>query len=164
MDVGFLQDMIVHHQQAVLMGQIISNRADPKTDSMAHAIAIEQLGEIGRMEGYLDLWGKPPVSPSGPMVWMADAPGANDNTKQMVDGGMAMPGMATQEQLEQLGSTTGDAMGRLYLVLMIRHHQGGIAMANYASEHGTSSQVRSFARLVSLHQQEEIQGMTLLSR
>jgi uncharacterized protein (DUF305 family) len=161
-DVGFTQDMIQHHQQAVLMSQLVQGRAAPRVASLAQAVASDQLREIGRMEGYLDLWRQPSVPTSGPMAWMGNEPGGHHPVASTTDTPMAMPGVATQEELNQLGQATGGAVDRLYLTLMIRHHQGAVEMADDASRHASNPQVRDFAAAISFQQKEEIRGMTKL--
>jgi len=157
-DVGFLQDMIQHHQQAVLMSRLIEGKADPQINSLAQGVASDQLREIGKMEGYLDLWGEASVSSLPPMAWMIQ-PGPHHSAEKHPT---AMPGVLTQDELNRLGQATGTDVDRLYLSLMIRHHQGAAEMANYAIQHASTGQLRNFATAISFHQQDEIQGMSQL--
>ena len=157
-DVGFLQDMIQHHQQAVLMSRLIEGKAGPQINSLAQGVASDQLREIGRMEGYLDLWGEPSVSSLSPMAWMIQ-PGPHHSTEKHLT---AMPGVLTQDELNRLGQATGTDVDRLYLSLMIRHHHGAVEMANHAIHHASTAQVRNFATAIAFHQQDEIQGMSRL--
>ena len=53
-----------------------------------------------------------------------------------------MPGMATEEELAELRGLTGTAFDVEFLRLMIRHHQGGLEMAEYAAEHADVAAVR----------------------
>ena len=46
-----------------------------------------------------------------------------------------MPGMATEDELANLRALSGTAFDVEFLRLMIRHHQGGLDMAQYAAEH-----------------------------
>ncbi|WP_433506236.1 DUF305 domain-containing protein [Pseudonocardia halophobica] len=160
-DVGFVQDMIQHHQQAVVMSQLIQGRADPQIASLAQTVASDQLREIGRMEGYLDLWHQPSVPTSAPMAWMEDEPGGHHTASSGTGPSRAMPGTATQEELNHLGEA-GSGVERRYLTLMIRHHRGAVEMADYASRHALTPQIRDFAAAISFRQQEEIRGMARL--
>ncbi|MFT4200748.1 DUF305 domain-containing protein [Gordonia sp. (in: high G+C Gram-positive bacteria)] len=69
--VGFSQDMIVHHQQAVEMTRIvIENGSDPKVRDLAVGMLSDQGKEIGQMTGWLQAWGAPLQNPGAPMSWM----------------------------------------------------------------------------------------------
>lgn len=156
-DIGFSQDMIVHHEQAVVMAQLVRGRTkDPKVAALANGIVDEQLLDIGAMRGYLALW-RAPVLPSGPpMTWMA--PGHEHHT----EGATAMPGMATTDELNALRTAKGNALDRMFLELMLRHHVGGLLMLSDAGEHAAVPAVRSLAARIAFHQQQETQTLNSL--
>ena len=56
-----------------------------------------------------------------------------------------MPGMATSDQLRALRAASGEQMDVLFLQLMLRHHEGGVIMLQYASEHASVPEVRNLA-------------------
>ena len=56
-----------------------------------------------------------------------------------------MPGMATDSEIAKLQGLTGTESDIYFLQLMIRHHQGGVPMMQYAAEHATNPVVRNFA-------------------
>ncbi|MGB3305114.1 MAG: DUF305 domain-containing protein, partial [Thermomicrobiales bacterium] len=119
-EAGFLRDMQTHHHQAVEMAMIIRDQtSDEQLKFMATDIAFGQETEIGMMTGYLDAWGLSFAGDDPPMAWM-DHP---------LKEGELMPGMATDEQLQQLQTLPVDEAEVLFLQLMIRHHQGGVEMA-----------------------------------
>src|SRR5262249_20752123 len=104
-DVGFCQDMSVHHRQAATMAALARQRAvNPLVRTIAFDIETTQIEQIGRMQGWLSLWGRD-RSPSGKyMTWMGAAGhgahhGANgpaqDGTGTGTAGVDRMPGMAT---------------------------------------------------------------------
>jgi uncharacterized protein (DUF305 family) len=65
-DVGFAQDMSVHHRQAVLMAALARERStDPAIRSIAFDIETNQLEQIGQMQGWLSLWNAAPLPPAG---------------------------------------------------------------------------------------------------
>ncbi|MFT3899617.1 MAG: DUF305 domain-containing protein [Gordonia sp. (in: high G+C Gram-positive bacteria)] len=69
--IGFSQDMIVHHEQAVEMTKIvIANGVDPKVRELAVGMLSDQGAEIGQMTGWLQSWGAPLKNPGAPMSWM----------------------------------------------------------------------------------------------
>ena len=75
-----------------------------------------------------------------------------------------MPGMATQSEINKLLSLTGKPLDIYFLQLMIRHHQGGIPMAQYAAAHAGQSYVRDLARKMVQNQSNEIVTMEQLLR
>lgn len=134
-DVGFAQDMSVHHEQAVQMAALVYDRSDdPAIRSLAFDILTTQQGQIGIMSGWLDAWGRPWTSSGPRMEWMGMA----------IEG--LMPGMATAEQMAALRAADGEAADVLFLQLMIPHHQGGVEMAQYAFDHAQEEPVRLLAR------------------
>ena len=74
-----------------------------------------------------------------------------------------MPGMATPAQIDETGTLHGKALDIYFLQLMIRHHQGGLPMANYAAQHATQPYVRLLAsKMVEAQSREIIQMEQLL--
>jgi uncharacterized protein (DUF305 family) len=141
-DAGFSRDMSTHHLQGVEMANLALERTDdPQIKSLAFDISATQTNQVGRMQGWLSLWG---LTPSGgeQMAWMGGS--AHDH---MGASGL-MPGMATEQELSELQSLQGTAFDVRFLQLMIRHHQGGRAMAEYAAEHAQLAPVRSLARSI----------------
>jgi uncharacterized protein (DUF305 family) len=144
-DVGFSQDMTVHHQQAVTMG---SWARDHTTDPIVHQLAADieatQTAQIGRMQGWLELWNAPSLPVGGHMAWMSEP--SHTHTPAAPAGGVAsMPGMANEEELAALRAATGPELDVLFLQLMLRHHQGGAGMAEYTAERAGLPQVRNLA-------------------
>lgn len=153
-DIGFAQDMIVHHEQAVLMAQLVRGRTtDPVIAATAAGIENGQLLEIGQMRGYLKLWGAPTLPSGDPMTWMTPATG--HETHGSAAPMSAMPGMATQDDLDALRTATGPELDVLFLQLMLRHHQGGSPMLTDAATHAALPAVRDLANQINYHQTEE---------
>jgi uncharacterized protein (DUF305 family) len=75
-----------------------------------------------------------------------------------MSGGL-MPGMATEDELANLRSLSGTAFDVEFLRLMIRHHQGGLEMAQYAQQHGETDVVRSLAKSIADSQTAETELM-----
>lgn len=143
-DVGFAQDMSVHHGQAVEMSAMaLANAADPAVRSLAYDVLTTQQSQLGTMQGWLSLWDRPPLGSGEPMAWMPtdSAAGSAHHSMPGMEGtattdssSSRMPGMATTGELADLRRTTGPAFDARYLQLLLRHHQGGIPMAQYAAE------------------------------
>ncbi|GAB2741007.1 DUF305 domain-containing protein [Streptomyces bullii] len=124
-DAGFARDMAVHHQQAVEMSYIVRDRTkDEEVRRLAYDIAQTQANQRGMLLGWLDLWGLPKVSSSEPpMTWMGMGDMASGKD------GALMPGMATNTEMEKLGTLSGKQAEVFYLQLMTDHHKGGVHMA-----------------------------------
>lgn len=153
-DTGFLHDMRVHHEQAVLMSLIYRNL--PDTDSGLRSVSREILRgqsiEVGRMIQLLRMFGEPEVNDTGTaMVWMGMASGVDD-----------MPGLATDDELDRLGRLEGEAADELFVELMTEHHLGGIDMAEYAVANGANDEVEKMATAMASGQRAEIAEMVEL--
>lgn len=154
-DAGFAQDMTVHHIQAVTMaGYERDNTSDPQMKVLAYDIETSQQFQVGQMSGWLDVWGLSRNDPH-PMLWMGAQHAAH-----VVDG--RMPGMATPDEMNKLESLHGNALDVLFLQLMIRHHQGGVPMAQYAEQHASQPYVRLLAGQIVSAQNAEIVQMNQL--
>ena len=100
---GFARDMIVHHGQAVQMAEIIRNKTD--SDPMrllASDISLTQQGQIGIMQGWLQVWGLPKTSSEPAMAWMGHP----------TDG--PMPGMAIPDEINRLSQLPPDGADELF--------------------------------------------------
>lgn len=164
-DVGFAQDMTVHHEQAVQMAnQAMTRSADPLIQSLAFDIFTTQERQIGQMQGWLDLWNRAPLPVGGGfMAWMA---GSDHHSSAAVDTVAApetnpdgsvpvMPGMATSADLAELRTASGERLDVLFLQLMLRHHEGGVGMLSHAADNAQQPVVREFAGSVLGTQQSE---------
>lgn len=147
-DVNFLRDMAVHHDQAVTMGLIMMDRTeDDSLLAVSTDIVLTQTSQIGIMQGWLDRWDYTLVSRNPHMEWMGHP----------VDG--LMPGMATQEEIEQLRTLPTLEAEILFCQLMIRHHAAGIEMAQAALDRVDDAEIRQFAEAVIAGQFAEIQAL-----
>lgn len=168
-DVGFAQDMAVHHTQAVTMATIeLGKSTDPAVRNLAFDIQTSQTNQVGQMNGFLAVWNQPLLGNGKYMEWMA-GPGGHDHggagdvsaSGAVAPGGVAqMPGMATTDELKKLRSLSGKELDVYFLQLMIRHHQGGYPMAKYANEHAETDAVRTLALSIIKTQGAEVTTMT----
>jgi uncharacterized protein (DUF305 family) len=146
-DVGFLQDMIAHHEQAVRMATTGDAAAtETSVRHFAREVLIFQQYEIGLMEAYLKRWGHPRVSTRTTVMGWMGHPTAPE----------AMPGLATAAQLRELETATGRTVDSLFLKLMIEHHKGGVHMADEAVKRVRDREVRDLARRMRTNQRNEI--------
>jgi uncharacterized protein (DUF305 family) len=155
-DVGFSRDMSAHHLQAVEMANLALDRStDDAVRGLAFDIAETQQNQVGRMQGWLSLWGYS-ISGGERMAWMAGADHGDHDA--VADAGL-MPGMATDEELADLRAATGEEFDVLFLQLMTRHHQGGVEMAEYAQTNADEWAVRRLASSILESQTGETQLM-----
>jgi uncharacterized protein (DUF305 family) len=150
-DIGFLQDMRTHHEQAVEMSLIYISKTgtNPTTGLIAREIAFSQAAEIGRMIQLLRTYEQPEANETGTaMAWMNEAVPEE-----------RMPGLASDADMGKLNAATGADADTLFMTLMIAHHQGGIHMAQYATAHAGTSEVRALAASMVSSEQEEIVEM-----
>ena len=111
-DVNFLQGMIVHHDQAVLMSRLAEDRTNNKTIiDLAKRIESSQIDEINFMQS-----------------WLKDRNenASYDHLNHHMH--MKMMGMASEKQLKDLKKSKSSKFDRLFLSLMIAHHDGALEM------------------------------------
>ncbi|MGO3885076.1 MAG: DUF305 domain-containing protein, partial [Mycetocola sp.] len=165
-EAGFSRDMQTHHNQGVQMAMIIRDLTDdPATRTLAYDIATAQATQSGIMSGWLSVWGLPQYSSEPDMTWMT-RPGldgtGHDHTGKAEAAhvpGEPMPGLATEEQLDELQSQSGVEAERTFLTLMIAHHRGAIEMAEALLDRSENPVVTTFATGVVTAQQSEIDLM-----
>lgn len=152
-DVGFLQDMADHHDQAVELSLLeLANGQDPTARHFAQETIIFQRREIGIMETLLEIGNEPRGEiPRDVMSWM-------NMTLPLAD----MPGMASEAELDELASASGAEADELFLSLMREHHQGGIHMADWAAQFGENGRVRRLAAQIAEYQRIEVNEYTML--
>ncbi|MFJ4100836.1 DUF305 domain-containing protein [Amycolatopsis japonica] len=161
-EVGFAQDMSVHHLQAVTMaGWARDHTTDPAIKTLAFDIERTQTGQVGRMKGWLGLWGQPEQTTGAYMTWMTEPSGhgGHGGADMKPSNGAPMPGMATSAELAKLRSLTGKEMDVFFLQLMLRHHMGGTEMAQYGYDHTSIADVKSLTQSMLVSQGAE---MTLM--
>jgi uncharacterized protein (DUF305 family) len=150
-DVRFMQDMIVHHRQALEMTALVDDRTESDDiPLLAGRITISQEAEIELMEQWLD-----------DRAEDVPADGAGHEQHEL------MPGMLTDDQLQELSRAQGTAFDRLFLERMITHHQGALQMVDglYAAGGGLEPAADRFARDAVADQSIEIGRMQdLLAR
>ncbi len=168
-DAGFSQDMSAHHAQAVEMaGVVLVRSTDTEVRRLAYDILTTQQSQIGRMQGWLQLWGEPAQGVDGFMGWMTEPMGGHDHsgTNEPHHSGPvpAMPGMATPAELAALRQATGPALDTMFLQLMLRHHEGGLPMIDYAAQHAATTAVRTLSETMAKTQRGESELMTTMLR
>jgi len=113
-DAQFMRDMIPHHHQALEMAELVADRTNrPELIDVAGRIDASQADEIEFMQNWLRDRGEPAPDPSA---------------HHEMHTTHSMAGMATPEQMAELAASEGTAFDRLFLTLMITHHDGAVTM------------------------------------
>jgi uncharacterized protein (DUF305 family) len=121
-DIEFMDGMIAHHAQAILMASWAdSHGASPTIRTLTERITNAQKDEIVGMQKWLRDRHQPVPEPN-PHGMTMDMGGMQHE--------MLMPGMLTEDQLKQLNAARSREFDRLFLVFMIQHHQGAVSMVN----------------------------------
>ncbi|MFC6130076.1 DUF305 domain-containing protein [Mycolicibacterium llatzerense] len=138
-DVMFLQMMYPHHAQAVEMAKLVPTRSqNQQVKDLATAIENAQAPEMQQMTTLLAGFGKP--APSATMSH-------------------SMPGLMTPQQMTELTGLSGAAFDKMWLQMMVEHHQGAITMANDELKNGTNPDAKKMAEAIIAAQQGEITTM-----
>ncbi|MDA1185460.1 MAG: DUF305 domain-containing protein [Acidobacteria bacterium] len=161
-EAGFARDMQVHHIQGVEMAMIIRDRTeDEGVRLLAYDIATTQSHQAGQLYGWLVEWQLRQAGSEPPMTWMMRSGGTGeDGDHAALAMGALMPGMATSAKMAELSAASGVEAERLFLSLMIAHHQGALEMADAARDLADHPGVLTFADAVLLSQASEIDLMT----
>src|SRR5919198_1445253 len=114
--------MIPHHAQAVIMaGWAPSHGARSDVAILCERIVVGQADEIRSMQQWLSDRGVP----------VPDATSTRMKMKMNgVEHDMLMPGMLTDDEMAELDHARGREFDRLFLLGMIKHHQGAIDMVD----------------------------------
>ena len=138
-DVRFLQDLLPHHVQSGRMTDLARTKAaSPRVRALAARIRAEQDQQVTRIRDLLGAWGVP--IPAG---------GGNGQ----------VPGMLSDQQIQQLSSASGNDFDQTFLRLMIDHQQGAIQLAQTELTQGSDPQARRIAQDTVTRQQVEVNQM-----
>jgi uncharacterized protein (DUF305 family) len=137
-DAMFLQMMIPHHAQAVIISEYaLANSKNEQILKLAKQIKADQAGEIMQMK-----------------KWLSDDGLGEDPGHSM----SAMAGMLSSDQLATLKNSRADAFDKLFLNNMIEHHEGALQMVSMI-ENSKVADLRDFAASIAAAQQAEIDQM-----
>ncbi|MDQ3307313.1 MAG: DUF305 domain-containing protein [Actinomycetota bacterium] len=150
-DVAFATDMIAHHSQAIEMADMALTRTeDTAVIDLAGQIKAAQDPEIEAMSGWLEAWGEEVPDLGDDMSGMDhDMSGMDDS----------MPGMMSEADMQSLANSSGAAFDRMWLTMMIEHHEGAISMAETELSDGESAEAKSLADDIIEGQQAEVTTM-----
>ena len=173
-DVAFLQNMIPHHQQAIDMAALAKARTNRKELlDAAGRIDVSQKDEIEFMQGWLEERNEAAAAATGAAAAdptahaAAPASTAADHTAHAAAPAAthSMKGMATPVEMAALAAANGTDFDRLFLTLMIKHHEGAVEMVEALTERPGSAHeptLFEFTRDVTNDQNSEIERMNVL--
>jgi uncharacterized protein (DUF305 family) len=143
-DQRFLDQMIAHHQGAVMSAQMmIADSARPELRDLAQRIITGQQREIDQMGEWRQDWYG--TASSGTL------PG-------MMGSGMMGGAMMNREQMRQMMGASAD-FDRMFLHMMIPHHEAAIAMAQQALTQAEHPEIKTLAQGIITTQRAEITEM-----
>jgi uncharacterized protein (DUF305 family) len=179
-DIAFAEATVVHHGQAVQMtGIILDKSGGAQVRALAEQTRAAQVAEIGTLLGWLKGWGRTLPAPYGTAT---DTPGAEattgapgaeattgapgaeattgtPRTPQETTGSAVHGGLLSEAQLQQLRSATGVQADKVFLSLMVVHHQGAIDLARAEIAKGANPQAKELAQTIINTQKAEITAM-----
>jgi uncharacterized protein (DUF305 family) len=142
-DETFVTEMIPHHEQALEMSEMLLGKdgVDDRVVALAERIQAAQQPEIALMTSWLEDWG---VEPD-----MGDMPGMDHGDD----------GMMSDDDMAALEAASGDDASALFLLQMIEHHEGAIAMARQELDNGQNADALELAQQIIDAQTAEIAEM-----
>jgi uncharacterized protein (DUF305 family) len=147
-DVTFAESMIPHHEQAITMANMAATQADnPQVKAVAARIQAAQAPEIEQMSGWLRSWDQPLTSTAG-----------HDD----MDGGGGMAGMMDAGAMDELNHARGGDFDRMFLTMMIEHHEGAVTMSQTEQAKGKFPDAKQLADTITSAQRAEITEMQQL--
>ena len=148
-DVDFAQGMIPHHAQAIEMADMAIAQSDSaEVTDLAERIRAAQDPEIEQLTTWLEDWGQ-------------DVPDREMSMDHDM-GDMSMDGMMTQDQMGEMAAATGAEFDRMFLEMMIVHHEGAVSMAEDEVANGKYEPAIEMAQSIIDGQSAEIDEMNQL--
>lgn len=154
-DVDFATDMIQHHAQALSMVDLTDGRdLSPELATLAEQIRMAQGPEIETMVDWLNEWDQPIPETT------RDHANAHGDVEMETDSDM--PGMMSADEMAELEAASGAEFERMFLTMMIEHHEGAIEMAKTEQEDGEYADAIALAEEIEKAQTAEITTMNEL--
>lgn len=143
-DVRFALLMAEHHEQTIKLAEIIQEKESVSQEIQSLALKIMSVHEPehAQLEGMLRACGQ--------------LGGASDSQRSQAPAAVEMKGMAGPEQVEELRTATGDDASRLFLELLITHHEATIAVAEEELAKGSNAEAMALARTIAETQRQEL--------
>jgi len=147
-DVMFAQGMIAHHEQAIEMSDMVLERGEnAEVKALAEDIKAAQTPEIEILRGWLQEWDEEETPSGDDMGGMPGMDGGEDAT------------MMSDDEMDELEGASGTELDKMFLEMMIRHHEGAISMAETEVEDGEFPDAKDLAQRIIDTQQAEVTKM-----
>ena len=146
-DVEFLQMMVPHHEQALVLADIAldpTRGASQAIIDLATQITAAQSPEIELMVSLLDSWGEE----------------LDEHAMHNSDDDM---GMLSDDEIDELSAMSGGDFDTAWAQAMLGHHRGAVAMAEDVLSNGANREVMDLARAIIATQNAEIAVLEPLS-
>lgn len=145
-DIRFAQQLLPHHEQAVVISELAVERStDQEVTALAQRIHGARGPEMKQLMALLQGWGEPVAPPDHGDVGHGDF------------------GLLTEEELQHLGQVSGSEFDREWLRLMIEHHEGAVEIAEIELRDGADSLAKLFAQNVVDSQTGELAELRALA-
>ncbi len=155
-DVRFVTEMIPHHAQALRMVDMAEGRdLTPEAEQLMADIEAAQAPEIEQMSRWLEEWDQPVPDTSDGMGMMGGDGMDMDDMEHMGD----MLGAMSEEALAELDGAEGTVFERMWLQMMIEHHEGAIEMSETELDEGEHQGTLDLAASIIESQRAEIDLM-----
>ncbi|WP_051442256.1 DUF305 domain-containing protein [Arthrobacter sp. H14] len=143
-DVRFALLMAGHHEQTIKLAEIVQEKdgVSQEIQSLALKIMSVHEPEHAQLEGMLRAWGK--------------LDGDSGNQRSQTPATVEMKAMAGPEQIEELRAAAGNDASRLFLKLLIAHHEATIAVAEAELAKGSNAEAMALARTIAETQRQEL--------
>lgn len=155
-DTQFASDMLQHHAQALAMVDLTVGRdVGPELAALAEDIRAAQAPEIQTFTEWLTAWEQPIPET------------VRDHANAHGDGSSVdreMPGMLSSDEMAELEAARGTDFHRLWLQLMIEHHEGAAEMAAEEVEDGEFGPATDLAVSIVESQGAEVDRMKAMLR
>jgi uncharacterized protein (DUF305 family) len=149
-DVEFAKQMIPHHAQALVLVDVSAERSkNPAIQQLGESIRAAQVPEIESLASMLERWGE-------------EVPSTSRDHASAHGHGAADHGISSAAEVDRLRKARGTESDRMFLELMIRHHEGAVAMARTELAEGRDPAARELAERIVADQQREIEQMRAL--
>ncbi|GAA5521259.1 DUF305 domain-containing protein [Aliifodinibius salicampi] len=160
-DVKFMRGMIAHHAQALIMSRLApENNAGAAVQRLAARIINAQKDEIASMQQWLRDRDQP-----APKIQIEGLDLYIEIDNEPFTSYKKMPGVLSQQKLEELAKAKGTEFDRLFLKYMIEHHAGAVHMVdNLFGTDGAAQDEQAFrlASDIQVDQRTEIDRMQLM--
>lgn len=153
-DIAFVREMIQHHQQAIDMAKLVPARStNDQVKGLASRIERAQEPEIQQMRGWLGQWAASTSAMPSMSTPSTSVPGMDHSS---------MPGMMADADMRKLEQAGGAEFDRMWLQMMVQHHQGAVEMARTEVVKGSNADAKALAQRIIDDQTAEINEMQQL--